>query len=198
MTTNTAALDTDELMHLALQASGQAQTEQAIGYLKRIIELQPSHGKAHYLLGALHAEIGMYDRAVNDIERAIGLDIDMPTAHFQLGLLHITSGRVAEATAAWEPLDNLGEKDPLFLFKRGLLHLAQDNFTACIADLKHGMSLNATNPALNQDMARILAQAEPLAASTETAADETADTAASGGKHVLLSAYNRNDYDKEH
>ena len=197
MMTNTAALDTDELMHLALQASDQARTEQAIGYLKRIIELQPSHGKAYYLLGALHAEIGMFDRAVNDIERAIELDIDMPTAHFQLGLLHITSGRVAEASAAWESLEKLGAQDPLNLFKSGLLHLARDEFAACVADLKEGIGLNATNPALNHDMARIIAQTESLIALQEDHSTDS-DEAETGGKHVLLSAYKRNDYDKEH
>lgn len=195
MTTNTAALDSDELMHLALHASAQAQTEQAIGYLKRVIELQPGHGKAHYLLGALHAEIGLYDRAVSEIERAIELHVDLPTAYFQLGLLHITAGRITEAMAAWMPLDALGEDDALLIFKRGLLHLVKDEFADCIADLKRGIALNIENQALNHDMARILAQVEPLAGSAETTSQAETDA---GGRHVLLSAYQRNDYDKDH
>lgn len=195
MNTDTATLDADELMHLAMRASGQAQPEIAIGYLKRVIELQPDYGKAYYLLGALHAEIGMFDRAVHEIEHAIELNVDMPTAHFQLGLLHLTSGRIAEAMEAWRALDALGEDDALLLFKRGLLHLVQDEFAECVADLKRGMALNTMNPALNQDMARILAQAEPLANPIRETDMQTDDA---GGKHVLLSAYKRNDFDKEH
>ena len=196
MTTNTAALDTEELMQLALHASRQAQNEQAIGYLKRIIELDPGHGKAHYLLGALHAEIGLHDRAIGDIERAINLHIDLPTAHFQLGLLHVTMGRIAEAMTAWKPLEDLRDNDPLLAFKRGLSHLVQDEFHDCVTELKRGIALNTENPALNQDMARILAQVEPLVGTPQDIAAQKDGEA--GGRHVLLTAYQRNDFDKEH
>lgn len=197
MTTNTAPLDTDELMQLALRASSQTQTELAIGYLKRIIELQPSNARALYLLGALHAEIGLYDRAIEEIGRAVQLNIGLPTAHFQLGLLHATAGRVAEAKTAWAPLEKLGENDPLLAFKSGLEHLVNDEFPECVTALKRGLQLNTSNPALSNDMTRILTQVEPLTQTSQNI-ETSADDSKSSGRHVLLSAYQRNDFDTEH
>lgn len=196
---NEAELDTDELMHLALRASEQNQTEQAITYLKRAIHQDPDHGQAHYLLGALHAEIGLYDRAIAEMSQAVSLDPSVPTAHFQLGLLYITAGQVAEAETAWAALDELGEQDPLYLFKCGLLHLAYDRFEECIADLENGIQHNASNEALNNDMRRILDQAKTTleqAPPADSGSEESDDE--NTGQNVLLSAYQRNEYDQEH
>lgn len=196
MRDSTPNLDVDELMHLALHATNHDQPGQAVEYLKRVVELDPDHGKAYYLLGALHAEIGLYDRAVEEMSRAVELEPDLPTAHFQLGLLHATSGRVAEAETAWRPLDALGENDPLFLFKRGMLHLLNDRFAECIEDLTRGISLNTMNEALNNDMQRIVAEAEKARGGPGGPQEEPPQD--SGGHHVLLSAYQRSDFGKEH
>lgn len=199
-------LDIDELMHLALHATNNNQPEKAIAYLKKILETDPKHGKAYYLLGALHAEIGMYDRAIEEMSQAVRFEPNLPTAHFQLGLLYVTSARVEEAREAWKPLDKLGEENPLFLFKRGMLHLVNDEFEACIADLNKGISLNDFNPNLNNDMNKIAAAAEQAlnnpAKGTQSrqapagAEAKTPSQKSNSGKHVLLSAYQQ-DYEDD-
>lgn len=155
-------LDVDELFQLALRASQADRHEDALSYLKRALALDPDNGKIHYMLGAEHAQIGLYDRAVQDMARAVELDPELHTAQFQLGLLHITAQRVAEAEAAWKPLDKLGKQHPLYLFKAGMLHLARDEFSACVQCLREGIKLNTGNLALNNDMQRILNDAEAL------------------------------------
>jgi tetratricopeptide (TPR) repeat protein len=60
----TTKLDVDELMHLALHSANKNEPEKAIAHLKQLLDILPKNGKAYYLLGALHAEIGMYDRAI--------------------------------------------------------------------------------------------------------------------------------------
>ncbi|MEW8689442.1 MAG: tetratricopeptide repeat protein [Candidatus Thiodiazotropha endolucinida] len=191
MRNESTKLDSDELMHLAMHAENHGL---AIDYLKRVLEISEDNGKAYYLLGAIHAEIGMYDRATEEMTRAVELEPDLPTAHFQLGLLHITSARVEEAEYAWRPLDKLGESDPLFLFKRGMLHLVKDEFDACIADLNQGIALNSQNDALNNDMRKIIHKAEqirsPSSSSTELNKEQSKSD---GGRHILLSAYQRDD-----
>jgi tetratricopeptide (TPR) repeat protein len=204
----TTKLDVDELMHLALHAANKKEPEKAIGHLKELLDILPKNGKAYYLLGALHAEIGMYERAIEEMAKAVELDPNIPTAHFQLGLLYITSARVEEAKQAWKPLDKLGEKDPLFLFKRGMLALAQDDFAACIADLRLGISLNKVNPSLNNDMQKIITASEealnqkdknpqPQKSATVSKLSTDKEPAesskkAKAGKHVL-SAYRQHD-----
>lgn len=196
----TTNLDAEELLHLALNASAQGKHEDAISSLKRAVTLAPKEGRIHYLLGAEHAQIGLYDRAVEEMARAVELDPSLDTARFQLGLLHITSGRVEPAEKAWKPLDNLGQEHPLRLFKTGLLHLARDEFAQCVELLKKGITLNRVNPALNNDMQRVVGDVEKhlqTAAATTKLADTKATTPS---KHVLLSAYRQNreeDKDKE-
>ncbi|MCG7977020.1 MAG: tetratricopeptide repeat protein [gamma proteobacterium symbiont of Clathrolucina costata] len=191
MRNESTKLDSDELMHLAMHADNH---ELAIDYLKRVLEISEDNGKAYYLLGAIHAEIGMYDRATEEMTRAVELEPDLPTAHFQLGLLHITSARVEEAEYAWRPLDKLGESDPLFLFKRGMLHLVKDEFNACIADLNQGIALNSQNDALNNDMRKIIHKAEQIQSPSSSPTELNKEQSKSdGGRHILLSAYQRDD-----
>lgn len=177
-----------------MQAMQTNSNEQAIDYLKRLLEISDDNGKAYYLLGAVHAQIGMYERAAVEMAKAVELDSDLPTAHFQLGLLHITSGRVEEAEQAWQALDKLGESDPLFHFKCGMLHLVNDEFDACIEDLNQGIALNNLNEALNNDMRKIINGAEqardkPMSPSVPDQEQGGND----GGRHILLSAYQRDD-----
>jgi hypothetical protein len=126
----------------------------------------------------------------------VELEPDLPTAHFQLGLLYATNGMAPEAVNAWSALDKLGEDDPLYIFKRGLTHLIHDEFKACCEDLNRGILLNQANPALNNDMQRILGV---ISQQQDDAAEQTPpDTAAvKSGKHILLSAYQNNDYGED-
>lgn len=184
MTKPTTRLDADELLHLAMTAAKHDRHEAAIEYLKRAIEIEPGHAKAHYFLAAEHAQIGMYDRAAEEMQKSVDLDPSLHTAHFQLGLLHLTSGRVAEALAAWLPLEALGEGNFLFLFKKGLEAMANDQFAECRMYLTKGIELNQLNPDLNTDMQRVL---DELPAET----NESAKTDNAG--HVFLSAYTSDD-----
>jgi tetratricopeptide (TPR) repeat protein len=186
-------LDPEELMHLAMHAENH---EQAIGYLKQLLEISTDNAKAYYMLGAIHAQIGMYDRAAEEMTKAVELEPELFTAHFQLGLLHVTSGRVPEAEQAWSPLDKLGESNPLYLFKRGILHLVEDKFKQCIEDLNKGIALNSQNEALNNDMRKIISQAEELY-NKPTNTTEQNQERKDGNHHILLSAY-QNDNETEH
>jgi len=193
-TVDSKTLDAEELMHLALREAGQNHTDKAIAHLKQLLDAEPQNGRAWYLIGALHAEIGLYDRAVEEMHKAVELDSDLPAASFQLGLLYMTSGRADEADSAWQALDRLGEDSSFYLFKRGLLHLAANEYQACIDDLKRGMAMNADNPNLNIDMQRIAGNAQKLIdeSPTQDSSQETAD------RDSLLAAYRRSNFDSEY
>ncbi len=201
MNSTATHLDAEELLHLALIATQEDRHEDSIELLKRALELSPDNAQAYYLLGAVHAQIGLYDRAAQEMLKATELAPELYPAHFQLGLLHLTSGRLEEATQAWEALDRLGEDDPFYLFKSGLLHLARDEYEACIADLGKGIELNTTNAALNQDMTKMLDAAQALIEKGQSPATEAPaqkDNKPQGGAHVFLSAYQRDDDESSH
>lgn len=184
-------LDADELLQLAIRASGADNHEESISYLKRAVDVAPKNGKVHYMLGAEHAQIGLYERAMEEMKHAVDLEPTLYTAHFQLGLLLVTAGRPDQAKAAWQALDNLGPNDPLYLFKSGLLHLVSDEFPQAMDQLKKGLALNTTNEALNRDMRRVLGDIEKLVASSTPPTDQQPPSKQTD-QHVLLSAYREN------
>jgi len=149
-------LDPDELIHLAIDASIRNFHAEAIELLKRLLDISPTNTKAHFLLGAEYAQIGMIDRAVVQMTQAVAIDPAMHIARFQLGLLYLTLGNITEASKTWAPLSSLGDAHYLFLFKSGLEHLAGDQFKTCRIYLSRGIAANMDNPALSSDMQRIL------------------------------------------
>ncbi|MCP4747035.1 MAG: tetratricopeptide repeat protein [Desulfobacteraceae bacterium] len=189
-------LNADELLHLALHAMNHGMAEKAIIHLKRLLEIEPENGKAFYLLGAVHAQIGMYDTAKSEMARALEIEPDLHTARFQLGLLFITSGQITEAQDTWEGLDKLGDQNPLFLFKEGMIHLIKDDFEKCAELLKTGIELNTFNEDLNNDMRRVLQNAEE-AMTKENLKDKNTDSdeTFNKGQHILLSAYKTSEDD---
>jgi len=201
MNESSTQLDSDELLHFAIKASQNKDNEKAILYLKHALQQDPENAKLHYFLGAQHAEIGMFDRAIDEMAAAVKLDSSLETAHFQLGLLYATSSRITEAKDAWAPLDKLGEKNPLFIFKTGLLHLANDEFESASDLLTKGIQLNKANPDLNNDMQRILDSiaevTKNISPANETDPVDKSDESKSGN-HVFLSAYNTDDEDQTH
>lgn len=192
MTDQSAELTAEELMHLAMHAIGHNSPDKAITLLKKVLAIEPQNGKAHYLLGAVHAEIGMYDQAAEEMAIALDLEPDLHTARFQLGLLNLTSGKVESAEEIWEGLNHLGERDPLYLFKTGMLHLVKDEFRQCVDALKTGIELNGFNEDLNNDMRRVMQDAEK-AMSKQDVIDVaiTDNSVASRGRQILLSAYEK-------
>ncbi|HWI10820.1 MAG TPA: tetratricopeptide repeat protein [Burkholderiaceae bacterium] len=180
-------LDSEELLHLAVAASDRDQTDQAIGLLKRAIDVDPSNARAHYLLGAEHAQIGLFDRAAQEMRRALELDGELDAARFQLGLLLLTSRQVEPAESAWKHLDRLGTGHFYVLFKTGLLCLANDEFSESLRCLRDGITANQENAPLNADMQRIAQQVEAILAQPGAAA--SADAEDSSAAHLLINAY---------
>ena len=189
----TVELDEAELLHLALHAMGHDRHEESMRLLKRAVHTFPTSARARYLLGAEHAQIGLYDRAVAEMTEAVKLDPSLAVAHFQLGLLHVTAGRVREAEAAWLPLDRLAPDDPLRLFKSAMLHLVRNEFADCIENLQAGIARNKLNKPLNDDMRRLLADVQKRQTGPGAAkGDAPPPQIPPPTKRMLLSTYDRN------
>jgi tetratricopeptide (TPR) repeat protein len=187
---NLSRLDDEELLHLAVEASKGQRHADAIHYLKEAASKSAGNAKVHFLLGAEHAQIGLFDRAVEDMTTALKLDPGLVPARFQLGMLFLVRGRVAEALDAWKPLDTLGESDPYLHFKRGLELLVRDEFKRCEECLTRGLQLNTVNPPLNHEMQRILDEVKARI-QTGAAASAAKPGEPEQAEHVLLSAYTR-------
>lgn len=193
--TSNELLDSEELMHLALKATETGEGDKVLSYLKQILATEAEHAMALYLLGAQHAQMGLFDRAKEEISRAVELEPNIPvTAHLQLGLLYLASGDVASTMDAWEPLDQLADDDALHLFKRGLTYLVQDEFAKCIEYLEKGIAANKEYPALNPDMQVFMDKAREALdqASRRPASASKTATAEKRLRQADLSAYDSN------
>lgn len=168
MNTDTVSLDSEELLHLALQASRTGQHENTVLLLKRLLVEEPNNARALYLLGAEHAQIGLYDRAKEEIGKAVDLDPGMHAARFQLGLLYISSGQVAPALDVLAPLSLAPDNEPFYSFARGLEFLVNDQFSECREALELGISANKSNEPLNDDMRKILGAIKDKTSSLST------------------------------
>lgn len=198
MTGPPSRLSDTELMHVALHANAAGKPQETIQALKEILERNPEHAKALYLLGAVHAEIGMYDDAVAEMTQAVALEPDLLTAHFQLGLLHYTHERYDEAEATWRALDELDEKNSFRLFKDGMVALAAGRYREAFDQIELGITHNDFNEDLNNDMRKVITRAqaslEKLGAGGAAHEQEAAlKMAAAGRSPKRLSAYENND-----
>jgi tetratricopeptide (TPR) repeat protein len=184
-----AALDSKELLHLAIDSAGRNQHGEAVSYLKQALEIDPEQAQVRYFLGAEYAQIGMMDRAAEAMAQALEIDPSLEIARFQLGLLHLTSARPDEAMAVWAPLGELPEDHYLRCFKTGLEALARDEFDDCRSWLNRGIPLNNVNQPLNGDMQKVLQAIEGKSGNGPT---EAAQADEKEGEHVFVSAYKGN------
>lgn len=185
-------LDPEELFHLAVRASGMGNHEEAIRMLKRSLEQRPD-AKTVYILAAEHAEIGMYDRALEGMRKATEMDPSLWIAHFQSGLINMMLQDKDAAVASWKSLETLDDQDPLHHFGKGLSLLLNNQFTEAAEKLEAGISLNRSNPSLTRDMAAILERIRNTTQRpTEPEIQEVSQQPKPHG-HIFLSSYNTKD-----
>jgi len=149
-------LSNDELLHFAVDASGNARHDVAITYLKELTNKEPSHLDALYLLGAEYAQIGLYDLAVDFMQKALVVDPELRIANFQLGLLFMATERYEQAKETWSIILSDGENDYLSQFSEGLTSLVNNDSVETKRLLTLGIENNKENKALSNDMQNVL------------------------------------------
>lgn len=143
-------LDAEELLRLALDASGKDEQERALTFLKRALAQAPHNARVLYMLAAQHAQMGLRERASDEMRQAVQGDPGLHTAHFQIGLLHFVAGRLPHAQGAWQALDGLPESHALRAFKAALLHLSRDEWRSCAEHLRRGVAASRRTPPMRR------------------------------------------------
>jgi len=147
-----------------------------------------------YLIGALHADLGMYERAIEELTEAIKLVPEIGAAHFQLGLLHAMAGRTDDAANAWSALQNSAENDPYRIFSDALSAVINEDFESAVPLFERGLALNEENPALNIDMQSILTEVRTnLSESTQFQVETNVDDREASVSKMFLAAYQQDD-----
>ncbi len=193
-------LDAQEYLHLAVNASQQGEHHAAMEHLHKCLESEPDNAYAVYLLAAEHAEIGLFDRALEGMERAIELDDSIEMAKFQLGLLYVRLGNDERAKQFWTILVDNTEDESLRLFSESLLALLGEDLALAQSKFEAGRELNKSNPGLNDSMARILEVATSGSVDTAPVNESAAVSAKkdeSKNDPVFLGAYKDHSLDED-
>ncbi len=149
-------LDAREYLHLAINAMAREEHHAALNYIKEVLALEPENATALYLLGAEHAELGLYDRAIEEMEQALLLDSGIEMARFQLGLLYLKVDRLDDAIKAFNDVVEHSQADSLVAYASGLVALCEGDVPRAREKLALGLSGASDNPALKKDMQELL------------------------------------------
>lgn len=174
-----------------MEASAAGHSAAALELLERAAQEQPLSGAPHFLMGGELASLGEMDQAELCFSRALCLAPDLHVARYQLGLLQLSGGRPSLAVATWEPLLALDESSPLPHFVRGFLALAQDSFDHAQECFEAGMARNLDNPAMTEDIRKVLAAIQARPATEASLASSSDPQEGSSAEHLLLSNYQR-------
>lgn len=166
-----------------LAASQANDTQTALACFRQACALAPGAGVPQFLLGSEYAASGDMQAAESCFANAVLLSPDLVVARYQLGLLQFSSGRAAAAMVSWQPLLEQPDTAPWPHWVRGFAALAQDLFEEARAHFERGISLNADNPALTEDVRKVLrgidALEHPGATPGESVPQADADNSAS-------------------
>jgi len=177
-------LSSDELVHLAMKASSDNKHDYAIQYLKQARQISQDP-IALYLLAAEHAEIGMYQQAIEELNTVIAALPELWVARIQLALLQILTGQYQQPIECIQPLLTLPADNHFRHFAKGLDLLTKAEHSQCIEELEKGISLNKEIQPLNKDMQNLIDQILK-----NTNPDTSSSEDSSKGTHMFINAYN--------
>lgn len=185
-------LDAEEYLHLAINATQSGQHHAALEYLHKSLEQEPANAKAQFLLAAEHAELGLYDRAIDGMKAVLALAPEMEMARYQLVLLYMQQSLLEEATSIWEFFSESAVDEAIKLLARGLLIMDEDYETG-MALIDEAVATGTSNAFLHQSITRIR---DNLAESKAVSATES--PVETGHLHSLLfNAYNDSKFTKD-
>jgi|tagenome__1003787_1003787.scaffolds.fasta_scaffold20758491_2 tetratricopeptide (TPR) repeat protein len=194
MDSSATAFDAEELKHLAIKAMRADREEDALRLIKAALAQKPHEPELLYLLGMVHSNLGMTNRAIEELSQVLALAPELINCRFQLGLLHFTRRAFKQAESVWAPLlSALSEDDPLRVFATGLTQVGNDRIEEAIPVLERGISLSG-NAFLNEDMGRILTECQRHLAQTSGPTSKSRPGTApvtNSSQHVLLSGYRK-------
>lgn len=147
-------LDSEEYLHLAINATQNNHHHAALEYLHKSLELTPENPIAIFLLAAEHAELGLYLRAIQGMEKTIELDPNIEMAFYQLALLYLQQGMPEKCQPLWEHLHNESKELCVRLFAEGML-LLDNNREGAITLINQAAETPTTNTFLQKSIESI-------------------------------------------
>ncbi len=113
--------------------------EEALGYIRRAVALDPQNGAYLDSLGWAYYKMGNYDLAEENLRRASERINNDPTVHDHLGELYMKTGRLKLAAANWErSLEEWNKTIPAEMDTDDIAKVQKDLETARVKLAKQG------------------------------------------------------------
>ncbi|TXH72382.1 MAG: tetratricopeptide repeat protein [Lysobacteraceae bacterium] len=188
---NHERMDNEELQYIALDAMNNGRHGEAVMLLKTLLDREPEHANARYLLAAEHAQLGMFERAEQGLRAVLAVSPDFGMARFQLGQLLLMRDAGEEAVDALASL--AAGEDAMAAYARALCALATDSEATAIRELDAGLRLPQPVPTLAAEMQALREKfahsARPALHPVESAQAPVGD--AMPGARMFIAGYGR-------
>ena len=96
------AKDTKLLYREAVELFAREEVDVALIRIESYMKLRPEDASGHLLAGKIHADRGIYERAVSEFETSIELEPLLAEAHYLLGIIYQALGKTADAINAFK------------------------------------------------------------------------------------------------
>lgn len=147
-------LDSEEYLHLAIHATQQGLHHFAMEYLYKALVQEPENAAAIFLLAAEHAELGLYDRAIEGMKKCISLNPEIEMAHYQLALLYIQKNEQECAFPLWLHLAENANDESIKLFSRGIT-IVEKSKDSALEYIDQAIEISSNNQFLQKSMRSI-------------------------------------------
>ena len=118
---------------------------EAIGALRKVLELNPKYDTAHFLLGKLYREIGYYEDSIEHLKKYLDKKKDV-NALFELGLTYERTNKLDQAKEIYKSVILLKANHAEAHFSLGLLLFRELKFDKALESIQRAIDLNPDNP----------------------------------------------------
>jgi predicted O-linked N-acetylglucosamine transferase (SPINDLY family) len=145
-----------QALPLAWQHHQAGRLDQAEALYRQILQYQPRHADALYLLGVLSLQTGKHDRAVELIKRALAVRPEWPEATSNLGNALASQGQLDAAIAAYRQAVALTPNHPEAYNTLGNALQAKGQLDEAIAAFRQAATLNPRHPQAHYNLGNAL------------------------------------------
>jgi len=148
----TGLSDKYSLYNLGCQLFMAGNTELAVDYLFRAVELDPEFIDAYAALSEVFAVLGMYEQEFQILEKIISIDPNNAEAHLNLGALYGNLGMFNEAIAEFKKAIDLKPDDAMAHSNLAAVYQKSGYLDAAIAECKMAVSLDPSYSTGHQNL----------------------------------------------
>lgn len=157
----------DTLLQQGIQFDQAGQHDAATELYRQVLEQQPDHAYASYLLGADALRRGEFDKAVGLIDAAIQSNAGEPTFHLFLGQALQKRGELKNALAAYDRALSLAPQMTSAMFRRATVLMALHQMPEAMAGFRQALSTDPKFGAAALQQAQACFDADELEAAGE-------------------------------